>query len=255
MVDGAAHRADHVPVYRGYNYVAPDTVGPDALYEVEREDQILLLRSLFMTSFLVDDFLADENFYGVATAVVTSASSKTSTALAHLLKVRAQGNVIGLTSGRNREFVKGLGCYDDVVLYDELDAMPDLVWSEGAVMIDMAGNGEVIGGIRERLRENLKYSCTAGATHWEAEPRARELPGPRPEFFFAPGRIAKRTQDWGAGGLQERIGASWKEFTAFSDVWMKIQRHVGPEALERVCREVLGGALDPSDGHIISLWA
>jgi hypothetical protein len=213
----------------------------------------MLLRGLFMTSFLVDDLLSDEDFYGAGASIVTSASSKTSIALAHLLKARARGPVIGLTSARNREFVLGLGCYDEVVLYGELDAIPDLVGSRGAVMVDMAGNGEVVEGVHTRLENELKYSCTVGATHWEAKPRAQELPGPQPEFFFAPGRIVKRTQDWGAGGLQDRLGSSWRTFAAFSNQWMKVRRHVSPEALERVYQEVLSGALDPSDGHIISL--
>ncbi len=249
MVDGAAHRADHAPVYRGYS-----TIGKDSLYDENLEDHILLLRGLFMTSFLVDDLLGEEDFFGASSSIVTSASSKTSIALAHLLKARARGPVVGLTSARNRDFVRALGCYDEVVLYDELDAIPGLAKQGGAVMVDMAGNGEVVEGVHARLQDDLKYSCTVGATHWEAPPRPRELPGPRPEFFFAPSRIVKRTEDWGAGGLQDRIGASWRKFAAFSDQWMKIRRHSGSDALEAVYQEVLCGALDPRDGHIISLW-
>ena len=251
MVDAVAHRAAHAPVYRSYSYT-----GLDALYEEALEDHILLLRGLFMTSFLVDDLLGEENFYGASASIVTSASSKASIALAHLLAARARGPVIGLTSARNRDFVRALGCYDEVVLYDELDTLPDLISQGGtgaAVMVDMAGNGAVVEGVHERLQGDLKYSCTVGATHWEARTKARKLPGPQPEFFFAPARIVKRTQDWGGAGLQQRLGASWKAFAAFSDQWMKIQRHVGPEALERVYREVLSGALDPRDGQVISL--
>jgi len=249
IVDGVAHRAEHAPVYRTYTYT-----GPDALYDEAREDQILLLRGLFMTSFLVDDLLGDENFHGASASIVTSASSKTSIALAHLLKARARGPVIGLTSARNRAFVQELGCYDEVVLYDELDRIPGIVAGGGAVMVDMAGNGEVVAGVHEGLRDALKYSCTVGATHWESKPRPSTLPGPTPEFFFAPARIVKRTQDWGGAGLQERIGASWRDFVAFSDQWLKITRHRGPEALERVYQQVLSGAHDPREGHILSLW-
>lgn len=250
MVDAVAHRAEHAPVYRTYTYT-----GPDALYEESREDHILLLRGLFMTSFLVDDFLADEDFRGAEASIVTSASSKTSIALGHLLARRARGPVIGLTSARNRAFVESLGCYDAVVLYDALDRIPDLVPAAGAVMVDMAGNGDVVRGVHERLADDLKYSCTVGATHWEAAPQPTNLPGPKPEFFFAPARIVKRTQDWGGAGLQDRLGSSWKDFAAFSDEWMKIRRHTGPDALARVYREVLDGDLDPRDGHVLSLWS
>ena len=227
--------------------------GPDPLYEEAFEDHILLLRGLFMTSFLVDDFLGDEDFHGATSTLVTSASSKTSIALAHLLKARGTGAVVGLTSARNRAFVESLGCYDEVVLYDELDRLIAHGEGGGAVMVDMAGNGQVVAGVHDRLSDALKYSCTVGATHWESAPRPQTLPGPEPEFFFAPARIVKRTQDWGAQGLQERLGSAWHAFARWSDDWMTIRRHEGPEALERVYQEVLAGDLDPRDGHVLSL--
>ena len=78
-------------------------------------------------------------------------------------------------------------------LYDELDSLPkDLP----AVMIDMAGNGEVVAGVHERLGNQLRYSCTVGATHWEAKPRPTNLPGPEPVFFFAPGMIGPPLGFW-----------------------------------------------------------
>ena len=115
IVDTVAHRAKQAPVYRTYNYT-----DQDALYDEGRENQIMLLRGLFMTSFLVDDLFEDEDFYGAESSIVTSASSKTSIALAFLLKRRAHGPVIGLTSERNKAFVVGLGCYDEVQTYDQV---------------------------------------------------------------------------------------------------------------------------------------
>lgn len=249
LVDGVAHRKEHAPIYRTYS-----NVRTDALYDAEREDQIILLRGLFMTSFLVDDFFADEDFHGAGAAIVTSASSKTSIALARLLSRRGRGPVIGLTSSRNRDFVEKLGCYDEVVLYEELDRLTELTPAEGAIMVDMAGNGEVVHGVHHRLADRLRHSCTVGATHWESAGRSEALPGPQPEFFFAPGRIVKRSQDWGPAGLQERLGASWRDFAAWSDEWMVLRHHRGEEALRETYLEVLGGGLDPRDGHVISLW-
>ena len=80
------------------------------------------------------------------------------------------------------------------------------------------------------------------------------MKGPPPEFFFAPARIVKRTQDWGAGGLQERLGDAWHAFADWSETWMTIKRQSGEDALRRVYLEVLNGDLDPSDGHVLSLW-
>ncbi len=245
MIDGSAHRAEHAPVYRTYGFVERDP-----LYRTEREDQIMLLRGLFMTSFLIDDLLDDENFFGAETSIITSASSKTSIALAHLLHRRARGSVIGLTSARNRNFVEGLGCYDEVVLYDEIETLPN---ETPAVLVDMAGNSDVTRTVHERLRDRLEYSCSVGATHWESKPRPTDLPGPTPEFFFAPARIVKRTEDWGGSGLQERLGRSWDEFSSFSDEWLRIVHHRGPEALEGTYLDLLEGRIDPAEGHVVSL--
>ena len=53
--------------------------------------------------------------------MLSSASSKTAYGLAHLLHSRDNGiKVIGLTSAGNTAFVKSLGCYDEVVTYDNV---------------------------------------------------------------------------------------------------------------------------------------
>ena len=49
--------------------------------------------------------------------LLSSASSKTAYGLAHLVHARGI-KVIGLTSAGNADFVKSLGCYDEVVTYD-----------------------------------------------------------------------------------------------------------------------------------------
>ena len=52
----------------------------------KREDQDLLLRGLFLTSWLVDDFMFDNDHFGADEYVITCASSKTSIALAFVAK-------------------------------------------------------------------------------------------------------------------------------------------------------------------------
>ncbi len=120
FIDGAPHRANHAPVYRQYTRVEADPLyaGP------EREDALMLLRGLFMTGFLADDFLDENGFFGAAQVIVTSASSKTAIALASRLAQRPGVRAIGLTSARNREFVEKLGYYDEVVLYDDVAKLP-----------------------------------------------------------------------------------------------------------------------------------
>jgi hypothetical protein len=114
FVDGAAHRANLPPVYNRYVRCTSD---PE--YRVEHEALIALLRPLFITSFLIDDFLADNAFFGASTVLVASASSKTAYGLAFCV-ARRRGSpgapaVVGLTSPKNVAFTERLGCYDRVV--------------------------------------------------------------------------------------------------------------------------------------------
>lgn len=244
IVDAAPHRAGLAPVYAQY---LPTT--GDALWAERREDQILLMRGLFMTSFLADDFLADQDYRGTRSVLISSASSKTSIALAFQVKQGGRARAIGLTSARNAAFVRALGFYDQVVSYDEIASLA----VEPAVFVDMAGDGAVTAAIHRRFGDDLAYDCTIGATHWSAPRGDAELPGPKPEFFFAPAQIAKRSKEWGAQGLAERLGAAWRSFCDASDAWLRIARSQGREALERAYRDTLAGRTDPAVGQIVSL--
>ena len=117
--DAAAHRQGVAPVYNAYARVSGDPA-----FAGKQGDYQALLRPLFMLSFLVDDFLAENEFYGAKSVMLSSASSKTAYGLAHLLHAREGIKVIGLTSAGNTAFVKSLGCYDEVVTYDSVNALP-----------------------------------------------------------------------------------------------------------------------------------
>ncbi len=247
IVDGAAHRAGLAPAYNQY---AP--VGHDALYAPGHEDTLMLLRGLFLTAFLAEDFLAEHDHYGATAVVISSASSKTAIALAHQLSRAGRVRAVGLTSARNREFVNRLGCYDQVVGYDEVASLDA---EAPAVFVDMAGSGPVRSAIHTHLGAGLRYSCSVGATHWDAGgDDAAALPGPKPEFFFAPARIQERAAEWGPVGYQERLAKAWSDFRAFSTGWLQVQRGSGREAVERVYGDTLEGRTRPEDGHVLSLW-
>jgi hypothetical protein len=231
IVDGVAHRVGIAPAYNTY---AP--IESDPAYSALHEDETMLLRGLFLTSFLVDDFLAEHDRYGARSVVIGSASSKTAIALAFLLAEARSARVVGLTSARNAAFVKGLGHYDEVLLYDEVDELPADIPS---VLVDMSGNGDMLNRIHRRLGKQLRYSCIVGATHWGAAPRDENLPGPKPEFFFAPGQIQKRAAEWGPGVLQQRMGAAWVKFRDSTEAWLRVRRGYGKAAVEQVYRETL----------------
>ncbi len=249
IVDGAAHRAATAPAYRQYT-----PTSEDRLWQPEHEDALMLMRGLFMTSFLIDDFIASREF-GEAAILISSASSKTSIALGHQVSSGGRARAVALTSARNLEFVRKLGCYDEVVTYDEV---PSLDAGTPSVFVDMAGNAEVRRAVHEHLGSQLRHSCGVGATHWDqaGAPGAgdADLPGPSPEMFFAPAQIQKRAAEWGGDVLQEKLAEAWSGFRAFSEGWLEVKRGRGREAVERVYEDTLAGRTEPQHGHVLSLW-
>ena len=111
----------------------------------------MLLWPLFTTSFLIDDFLEDNQMFGAQTIILSSASSKT----AFCLHQRGTVRVVGLTSPGNVEFVRSLGCHDEVVAYDDVASLP----SAPTAYVDMAGSGPVRASVHEHFGDLLTSSC------------------------------------------------------------------------------------------------
>jgi len=254
FVDGATHRKELHAVYNQYLRSATDPG-----YRREHEAQQMLLRPLFTTSFLIDDFLADNDFFGAQAVILSSASSKTAYGTAYCLKqhagTRRAVKVIGLTSAGNQAFVKGLGVYDCVVTYDAIAALD----AASAVYVDMSGSAAVRTGVHNCFADRLKHSCAVGGTHWEHLGGACGLPGPRPTLFFAPAQIKKRSAEWGAPELHKRIAAAWSGFMGVVNAgaggsgWLKVVEARGEAALAQVYRDMLAGSVRPAEGHILSL--
>ena len=257
FVDAAAHRRELHPVYNHYT-----RCNADPGYQREREAQIAILRPLFTTSFLIDDFLADNAFFGAKTVVLSSASSKTAYGTAFCLaQRRGKGdavNVVGLTSSANLAFTRGLGCYDEVLTYDAVASLPADV---ATVYVDMSGSASVRSSVHEHFKHRLTYSCAVGGTHWDAlgqpENRSKGMSGPRPTLFFAPAQIKKRQADWGAAELGRRIALAWTAFmvpvTDTRAPWLTVVQGHGPQAVEAVYRELLEGRTHPQQGHMLSM--
>jgi len=253
--DAAPHRADLHPVYN--QYVLTST---DPLYSAATEDVQALLRPLFITSFLIDDFLADNDFFGACEGgkagvmLLSSASSKTAYGTAFQLAQRKGIEVIGLTSQGNLDFCNSLGCYHRVLTYDQLD---QIAADASCIYIDFAGNADLRRSIHSRFA-NLKYSCSIGGTHVEqlgAKGAGKDLPGVRATLFFAPAQIKKRSKDWGAASLQARVLAAWQAFTDRATdpdkPWLLSRQHQGTAAFEAVYGEILKGSNNPKIGHIL----
>jgi len=243
--DAAAHRQGVAPVYNAYARVSGD-----AAYAGRQGDEQALLRPLFMLAFLVDDFLAENEFFGARSVMLSSASSKTAFGLAHLLHGREGIRVIGLTSAANADYVASLGCYHDIVTYDHIDAMPT---GAPVAFVDMAGNSALRARLHHHFGEQMKYSGRIGLTHRASAADEPPLPGAKPTWFFAPDQIRKRVREWGPGGIDKRFGAAWAGFAPNLEKWLTIIDSRGPEAVQRVYLDALAGRIPPDQGHMLSL--
>jgi Protein of unknown function (DUF2855) len=245
FVDGSAHRAELPPVYNRYSNVAADPV-----YDAGREDEHILFFPLFFTSFLLDDFFGDSDMFGGSTAILSSASSKTASAAAFLLSRREGVEVVGLTSLRSAEFVDGLGVYDRVVTYDDVDSLEETA----SVYADISGDADVRSALHRRLGDALRHDAVVGMTHHdEMGGVPDDLPGPRPEFFFAPTHAAKRAAEWGGDGLSQRVGEAWGPYVEWTAGWLEVTHGSGPDALEKAYADMLEGRVDPKAGQVLTL--
>jgi hypothetical protein len=188
--------------------------------------------------------------FGAGTAVLSSASSKTASALAFLLSRREGIEVVGLTSPRSVEFTAALDVYDRVVPYPEIESLAD----EPAVFVDMAGDAQVRSAVHTHYGEALTHSAVVGATHHDRMGEVPDsLPGPRPTFFFAPDRVSKRTAEWGRESLESRLADAWRPYIEWTQGWLEVIHGEGPEALERAYLDLLDGRIDPSKAHVLTL--
>jgi hypothetical protein len=227
-----------------------------------REAEQALLKPLFTTSFLIDDFLADEHFFGATQVLLSSASSKTGFAAAFCL-ARRRGTasavrVLGCSSPRNLDFCRSLGVYDEVLAYDALDtwdARPRTVY------VDFAGDADFRRRVHEHFGDALAYSCSVGGTHWQALGGGRDLPGPKPVLFFAPAQIARRSapppEGWGAALLNQRIGEAWTAFlqrvSASDPPWLRVRDFAGAAAAREAVEAMVDGRADPREGWMLGV--
>jgi hypothetical protein len=245
FVDGSPHRAALPSTYQ--RYLATDA---DPLYRKDTEELQMLLRPLFVTSFLIEDQLIDDGLAARGPIVISSASSKTAIGAAFLLAQREGVELIGLTSARNAKFVEGLGVYRRTVTYDAIESLE----RGPATFVDIAGDPKVRLSVHAHYGDELAYSMRVGVTHWEElGADAGELPGPSPTLFFAPDRRTKRSEDWGPAELQTRVSGAWHPFCEWTGSWLEVVHGRGFEAVQRAYLDVLGGRVEAKTAHVLSL--
>jgi hypothetical protein len=202
------------------------------------------------------DSLAEDSYLDASQVIIVSASSKTAIGLAQgLADAENSPKVVGLTSASNSKFVESLGCYDEVISYDELS---NVDYSAGSVMVDMAGNREILGTLHRGLGDNMLKCLTVGMTHWDNETTAEDALGQamlrdRTEFFFAPAHIQKRIGDWGHDGYAEKTNSFMTARALQSKNWMQVKEIHGLENFISTYEEVVAGKINPNEGIIVNL--
>lgn len=246
LVDAMSHRTKLAPVYNQYNRVS-------AMAELKAEEKDLwpVFRPLLVTGYMICDQYAENSFYGADEIILTSASSKTALMTAKCFQGFAGApTLVGLTSSGNKEFVEASGLYDKVFTYDEIEKMPA---ATSSAMIDMAGNGEVIGKIHTHFGDNLKFSLLVGLSHWDSSRPAKNLPGPKVVPFFAPGRIKQRTGEWGGKALGERLAVAWDSFASLAPTLTTLDIQNGPKAANEAYNKLIEGTINPEISTLISV--
>ncbi len=244
--DVSTHRTSLPAVYNFYANSAHDL-----LYMCETEDFQAIFRPLFTTSFLLDIFLAENNFFEATQIILTSASSKTAFALAFLLQERktllAQNTdnslqfpeIIALTSEKNVAFVRRLGLYDNVFMYDECSQIPQYK----TTIVDFAGNQNLHQALQHHLGENLGYNCLVGASHWDDG--QKEGDGSenlkKGKFFFAPTYAQKLAQTIGNTAFHQNIADAWQNFALRYNPIIEIEATQNLDVFQDTFQEMLAG--------------
>jgi hypothetical protein len=251
--DRSAARAELPAIYNRYQRVPVRDADQEAISAV--------LRPLFATAWLIDDFLDEAEDFGARQCLVSSASSRTAWATAFCLRRRgrrASLRLVGLTSPARCAATESLGLYDRVVDYG---ALRDLPADESAVYIDFSGDAALRRAVHGHWAGALTHSASIGGTHHAALGNASALPGPRPTLFFAPSRWQQRSapppQGLGREALLQSMDEAWRDFVArVTDPAAPLlvpQFGHGTQALRGAWLQTLQGRADPRQGLMIAL--
>ena len=116
-----------------------------------------------------------------------------------------------------------LGCYHDVLTYDQVADLPQTE----TIYVDVAGDLEPAAAVHRRLASRLEHSLVVGATHWDHEATATPSWSVRRRHFFAPTQITKRVSDWVKPSSTDASVGRGRSFTAWTDEWLQLEHSSG----------------------------
>jgi hypothetical protein len=245
--DMAEHRQSLPALYNVFRRTQAE---PELLTQMENER--CLLFPLFTTSFLIADFLLDNQCFGAEQIVIGSVSSKTGFGLAKILRndPAISQRIIGFTSAANVDFVTSLQCCDEVLVYGD-EAKVDA--NIATAFVDMSGDVRLTSALHHHLQDNMLESCMVGATHWEGRGDISALPGARPHMFFAPGQVDKRNKDWGPGVVMQKGTMASAEVAQSIKDDISIEWTLTAPDLEKLWCDMLDNKISAKTGQMVSL--
>lgn len=237
----------------------------DAGYLPVHEARQALLRPLFTTAFLIDDELARHGFFGARQVLLSSAASKTAYGTALCLRSRRQSagplHVVGMTTRDSLDFSRSLGCYDEVLPYDDLSALDSHL---PTVYVDLSGSNAQHQAVQVRFDGTLSQRYAVGGASRPERGAPVALQGVRPSLYVsstsvrhAPPTTTADTAE--AAALHHRLQSAWLRLMRAMDgmacePWPTLHRAHGIEAVRDTYLALLEGRGDPRAGHMLSIW-
>jgi hypothetical protein len=248
FVDGTYHRSMLPGVYNNYDRLGSNSAN------ASHDNLRALLNPLYGTSFCLVDVLQQANFHNAEQVIILSASSKTAIGLAFGLSLIDDNRpkIVGLTSASNVDFIDKMSCYDFVIGYDNLDALPNTT----SVLVDMSGNRVLTGSVHQALGDNMLWCHNVGLTHWDnRENQNNSSDDPfiqeRSAMFFAPEHIAQGVKELGALEYNKKVAGFLNDGITHANGWMQVTQTNGLSQFAQVYDRVVRGDMHAKVGNII----
>ena len=121
------------------------------------------------------------------------------------------------------------------------------------MLVDLAGDGELLSAIHRHFGDALRYSSMVGATHVGAGfgGTGEPLPGPAPVMFFAPDYAIAAIKEHGPIAHSEAVARRRGKFLDAAGAAVKIDERAGLEAAIDAFVDTVNGKAHPSIGIVI----
>ncbi|KAL0491163.1 cytochrome b [Acrasis kona] len=220
-------------------------ISHDPYYDPRHVDYMLVFRPLWWTSFCLDDFLNEKRFFDAENVIISSASSKTAFGFALMLRRNnRRKKIIGITSGKNMDFVKSLNLYHVVVNYDHVSELEQ----KPSVYVDVAGDDNLGDTLQSTLGSNLKIRLLAGISHQTTEQRSTK----GSEVFFAAPWIDHRRREIGREFVRRNV-VSWRALMDNVHEWVDITKGYGSKSVIKAYKSLIDGESSPNQGFVLSM--